>query len=60
VLPLRENEVVFDVRDRPAERAAPVAWIQDLVDKDQQRGASLAHCNFAVSLKAHFFEKISA
>jgi hypothetical protein len=33
VLPLRENEVVFDVRDRPAERAAPVAWIQDLVDK---------------------------
>jgi hypothetical protein len=33
VRPLRENEVVFDVRDRSAERAAPVAWIQDLVDK---------------------------
>ncbi len=33
VLPLRENQVVFDVRDRTAERAAPVAWIQDLVDK---------------------------
>ncbi len=33
VLPLRENEVVFDMRDRTAERAAPVAWIQDLVDK---------------------------
>src|SRR3712207_6224359 len=33
VLLLRENEVVFDVRDRTAERAAPVAWIQDLVDK---------------------------
>jgi hypothetical protein len=33
VLPLEENEVVFDVRDRTAERGAPVAWIQDLVDK---------------------------
>jgi peptidase M28-like protein len=33
VVPLKENEVVFDVRDRTAERAAPVAWIQDLVDK---------------------------
>jgi peptidase M28-like protein len=33
VLPLMENEVVFDVRDRTAERAAPVAWIQDLVDE---------------------------
>jgi hypothetical protein len=33
VQPLRENEVVFDVRERGSERAAPVAWIQDLVDK---------------------------
>jgi hypothetical protein len=33
VMPLRENEVVFDVRDRTADRAAPVAWIQDLADK---------------------------
>lgn len=33
VLPLKENQVVFNVRDRTAERAAPVAWIQDLVDK---------------------------
>jgi hypothetical protein len=33
VLPLRENQVVFDVRNRSAERAALVAWIQDLVDK---------------------------
>jgi len=33
VLPLREDQVVFDVRDRTAERAAPVDWIQDLVDK---------------------------
>lgn len=33
VQPLGENEVVFEVRDRGTERAAPVAWIQDLVDK---------------------------
>ena len=33
VQPLRENEVVFDLRERGSERAAPVAWIQDLVDK---------------------------
>jgi hypothetical protein len=33
VQPLGENEVVFDVRDWGSERAAPVAWIQDLVDK---------------------------
>jgi hypothetical protein len=33
VLRLMENEVVFDVRERTAERAAPVAWIQDLVDE---------------------------
>jgi hypothetical protein len=33
VQPLGDNEVVFDVRDRGSERAAPVAWIQDLVDK---------------------------
>src|SRR5215207_3181332 len=33
VQPLGENEVVFEVRDRGAERAAPVAWIQDLVDR---------------------------
>ncbi len=33
VLPLREDQVVFDVRDRTAERTAPVDWIQDLVDK---------------------------
>jgi Peptidase family M28 len=33
VLPLKENQVVFEVHGRTAERAAPVAWIQDLVDK---------------------------
>jgi hypothetical protein len=33
VQPLGENEVVFDVRDRGAERGAPVAWVQDLVDR---------------------------
>ncbi len=33
VLPLREDQVVFDVRDRATERTAAVAWIQDLVDK---------------------------
>jgi hypothetical protein len=33
VQPLGENEVVFDVRDRGSERAAPVAWIKDLVDR---------------------------
>ena len=33
VQPLGKNEVVFDVRDRGTERAARVAWIQDLVDK---------------------------
>jgi peptidase M28-like protein len=32
VQPLGDNEVVFDVRDGSAGRAAPVAWIQDLVD----------------------------
>jgi hypothetical protein len=45
VRPLRENEVVFDVRDRPATRATPVAWIQDLVDKlvHSILAADLAH-----------------
>jgi hypothetical protein len=45
VRPLRENEVVFDVRDRPATRATPVAWIQDLVDKlvHSTLAADLAH-----------------
>jgi hypothetical protein len=33
VQPLGENEVVFDVRDRGTDRAAPVAWIQDLVER---------------------------
>jgi hypothetical protein len=33
VFPLRENEVVFEVRDRDAGRAAPVAWVQEVVDK---------------------------
>jgi len=32
VLPLRENQVVFDVREPAATRRAPVAWIQHLVD----------------------------
>ena len=32
VQPLGENEVVFDVRDRGTEHAAPVAWIKDLVE----------------------------
>jgi Peptidase family M28 len=32
VLPLEEEQVVFEVRDREAERSAPVGWIQDLVD----------------------------
>jgi Peptidase family M28 len=33
VLPLRKNKVVFDVQQRAAARAAPIAWIQKLVDK---------------------------
>lgn len=33
VFPLGNNEVVFEVRDRGSARAAPVAWIQELVDK---------------------------
>src|SRR5829696_10511840 len=33
VLPLREDQVVFDVRDRTAERTAPVTWIHELVNK---------------------------
>jgi Zn-dependent M28 family amino/carboxypeptidase len=32
VLPLEENQVVFDVREPTAARATPVAWIQDLVN----------------------------
>jgi hypothetical protein len=45
VRPLRENEVVLDVRDRGSERAAPVAWIQDLVDElaHQTLAADLSH-----------------
>ena len=33
VQPLGENEVVFDVRDWGTERVAPVAWIEDLVER---------------------------
>ena len=33
VLPLRKNKVAFDVQDRAAARAAPIASIQKLVDK---------------------------
>jgi hypothetical protein len=33
VLPLEENQIVFDVREPTAARTTPVAWIQDLVDK---------------------------
>lgn len=36
VEPLRENTIVFDVRRPPAERRAPVAWVQDLVDEVNQ------------------------
>ena len=45
VLPLKNNQVVFDVRDPTAERVAPVAWIQDLVDKlaHSTLEADLAH-----------------
>lgn len=45
VLPLKNNQVVFDVRDSTAERVAPVAWIQDLVDKlaHSTLEADLAH-----------------
>jgi peptidase M28-like protein len=32
VLPLEENQVVFDVREPTAARVTPVAWIQGLVD----------------------------
>jgi Zn-dependent M28 family amino/carboxypeptidase len=32
VLPLEENQVVFDVREPTAARTTPVAWIQDLVN----------------------------
>ena len=33
VLPLGKNKVVFDVQERAAARAAPIASIQNLVDK---------------------------
>jgi hypothetical protein len=33
VLPLGKNKIVFDVQERAAARAAPIAWIQNLVDK---------------------------
>ena len=33
VLPLKENQIVFDVHEPTAARTTPVAWIQDLVDK---------------------------
>jgi hypothetical protein len=32
VLPLEENQIVFDVREPTAARTTPVAWIQGLVD----------------------------
>jgi Peptidase family M28 len=32
VLPLEENQIVFDVREPTAARATPVAWIQAVVD----------------------------
>jgi hypothetical protein len=32
IFPLRDNQVVFDVRDSAAARAERVAWVQELVD----------------------------
>jgi Peptidase family M28 len=45
VLPLEENQIVFDVREPTAARTTPVAWIQDLVDKVARPSleADLAH-----------------
>jgi hypothetical protein len=45
VLPLRENQIVFDVHEPTAARTTPVAWIQDLVDKVVRPSleADLAH-----------------
>jgi hypothetical protein len=45
VLPLKENQIVFDVHEPTAARTTPVAWIQDLVDKVSRPSleADLAH-----------------
>jgi hypothetical protein len=45
VLPLKENQIVFDVHEPTAARTTPVAWIQDLVDKVARPSleADLAH-----------------
>ena len=44
IKPLEENTVAFDVRARAAERIAPAAWIQDLVD-------AVSRSDFEASLK---------
>jgi len=45
IKPLKENTVAFDVRARAAERMAPAAWIQNLVDAVSRSDfeASLTH-----------------
>src|SRR5918997_3627523 len=45
VLPLKENQIVFDVHEPTAARTTPVAWIQDLVDEVARPSleADLAH-----------------
>lgn len=45
VLPLKDNQVVFDLRYPTAGRVVPVAWIQELVDKlaGSTLEADLAH-----------------
>jgi hypothetical protein len=45
IKPLEENTVAFDVRARAAERVAPAAWIQNLVDAVSRSDfeASLTH-----------------
>ena len=45
VFPLGKDEIIFDVRERGAERTAPVAWIEELVGKvaPSTLEADLAH-----------------
>src|SRR5262245_14505313 len=53
VLPLGKSKVIFDVEERAATRAAPIAWIQSLVDK-VFRSAFQGHLTRLVSFPTRF------
>jgi Peptidase family M28 len=53
VLPLGKNQVVFDVQKRAATRAAPIAWIQNLVGKIS-RPTFQGHLTHLVSFPTRF------